>query len=71
MLLHFIFCKYELVIIHFISIIYSKIDILHYLKIIKLLSIFLQIWNLWIFVEIMLEYMHTSFCYVNGIIWIL
>ena len=39
MLLHFFFCKLECVIIHFISIIYSKIDILHFSEIIKLHSI--------------------------------
>ena len=51
---------------------YSKIDILHYWEIIKLHSVFfLQIWNIWILVEIMLKYVHTSFCYVNEFIWIL
>ena len=39
MLLHFLFCKLECVIIPFISIIYSKIDILHFKEIIKLHSI--------------------------------
>ena len=39
MLLHFIFCKLECVIIYFISIIYSKINIPHFSEIIKLHSI--------------------------------
>ena len=65
MLLHFIFCKIECVIIHFISIIYSKIDILHFSEIIKLHSILNRFENIWIFVEIMLKNVHTCFCYVN------
>ena len=36
MLLHFIFLQIKFAIIHFISIKYSKIDILHYGEIIKL-----------------------------------
>ena len=40
MLLHLIFYKFELVFVHFISIMYSKIDILHFREIIKLHSIF-------------------------------
>ena len=40
MLLHFIFCKLQFVIIHFISLMYSKIDILQYWEIFKLHSIF-------------------------------
>ena len=40
MLLHLIFYKLEFVFVHFISIMYSKIYILHYWEIIKLRSIF-------------------------------
>ena len=71
MLLHLIFYKLEFVFVHFISIMYSKIDTLHYWEIIKASFYFLQIWNIWIFVEIMLKYVHTSFCYENDFIWIL
>ena len=71
MLLHLIFYKFELVFVHFISIMYSKIDILHFREIIKLHSIFYRFEILEFLFEIMLKYVHTSFCYENEFIWIL
>ena len=66
MLLHFIVCKLESVIIHFISKKQNRYSTL--LRNYSASFYLLQICNIWIFVEIMLKYVHTSFCYVNEFI---